>query len=105
MQADCSETLRLVLAAVAGTGWTPVHVWINSGQLCPFVEGLFDPNQNFPYPLPPAGGQWIGNAEVAFAETDKHAGFNVARAAMGVIPVLIGYRVPLLTWCSGRGTR
>jgi hypothetical protein len=100
-QATCDQVLPVVLAAVAPSGWTPKHVWINSGSFCPHEDCLFDPNQNFPAPVPPSGGQWVANAEIAFAETDKHAGLHVAQVGSGLVPVLIGYRVPLSTWCSG----
>lgn len=97
----CDRAARVALAAVAPSGWTPTAVWINSGNLCPQEDCLFDPNQNFPYPMPPSGGRWVANAEVAFAETDRHAGLNIAAVDADLVPVLIGYRVPLLTWCSG----
>ena len=100
-QLTCDQLLPLVLTAAAGSGWTPTHVWINSGLLCPREDCLFDPNQNFPMPEPPNGGQWVANVEVAFAQTDEHAGFQVAQVGSDLVPVLIGYRVPLLTWCSG----
>ena len=100
-QSTCDRVLPVVLDAVAPSGWGPSHVWINSGNLCPVEKCLFDPDQNFPYPLPPDGGQWVANAEVAFAGTDKHAGIEVAQVGSGLVPVLIGYRVPLPTWCSG----
>jgi hypothetical protein len=100
-QATCDGAARAALASVAPSGWTPTWVWIDSGQFCPRQDCLFDPSQNFPYPEPPSGGQWVGNAEIAFAGTDQHAGLNVAEVAGAFVPVLIGYRVPLLTWCSG----
>ncbi len=90
-----------MLEAVAPSGWTPTNVWISSGTLCPAADCLFDPNVSFPQPTPPEGGQWIGSAEVAFAETDRHAGLNLATVGTRLVAVLIGYRVPLLTWCSG----
>ncbi len=99
--ATCDEAARIALAAVASSGWTPTQVWVSSGSLCPSQACLFDPNQNYPYPMPPTGGQWVGNAEIAFAQTDKHAGLNIAAVGASLVPVLIGYRVPLLTWCSG----
>ena len=99
--ATCEQVLPVVLTAVAPTTWTPTHVWINSGFLCPAEDCLFDPNQNFPYPMPPDGGQWVANAEIAFAGTDKHAGVQIAQVGSSLVPVLIGYRTPLLDWCSG----
>jgi hypothetical protein len=100
-QSTCDQVLPVALAAVASSGWTPTHVWINSGFFCPQASCLFDPNQTFPMPQPPSGGQWIANAEIAFAEADKHAGLHVAQVGSGLVPVLIGYRVPLPDWCSG----
>ena len=100
-QATCEEAARVARSAVAASGWTPTWVWIDGGQLCPSQDCLFDPGRTFPYPVPPGGGQWIGNAEVAFAETDQHAGLNIASVGGTITPVLIGYREPLLTWCSG----
>lgn len=97
----CDQVLPVALAAVAPAGWTPTQVWINSGFFCPREDCLFDPNQNFPYPSPPEGGQWVANAEIALAQTDKHAGLHIAQVGSGLVPVLIGYRVPLPDWCSG----
>ncbi len=99
--ATCDLAKGAVLLAVAPSGWTPTHLWMSSESLCPAQDCLFDPDSTFPYPTPPEGGRWIGNAEVAFAETDEHAGLNLATVGTDVVPVLIGYRVPLLTWCSG----
>lgn len=99
--ATCAEAARIAVSAVASSGWTPMRIWINSGLLCPDQGCLFDPNANFPYPIPPDGGQWVANAEIAFAESDKHAGMNIATDGSGLVPVLIGYRVPALAWCSG----
>lgn len=99
--ATCDEATQVALAAVASSGWTPTAVWIDSGQFCPAEDCLFDPSQNFPYPDPPSGGQWIANAEIAFAGTDQHAGLNIAMVGGAMAPVLIGYRVPLPGWCSG----
>ncbi len=93
--------LAAALGAVAPSGWTPTHVWTNSGLLAPLQEMLFDPSANFPYPMPPDSGQWIANAEVAFAETDRHAGMNVAMVGADVVAELIGYVVPQPDWCSG----
>ncbi len=100
-QATCDESERVALAAVAVTGWTPTHVWVNSGFFCPIEECLFDPAQNFPYPQPPDGGTWVANVEIAFAGTDKHAGLHIAQVGSDLVPVLIGYRAPLPGWCSG----
>jgi hypothetical protein len=99
--ATCDSAANVALAAATSSGWTPTAVWIDSGQLCPAQNCLFDPSQNFPYPDPPSGGQWIANAEIAFAGTDQHAGLNIAMVGGAVVPVLIGYRVPLPGWCSG----
>jgi hypothetical protein len=100
-QATCDEAQKVALVAVAGTGWTPTHIWVNSGSFCPREDCLFDPTQNFPYPLPPSGGTWVANVEIAFAGTDKHAGLHIARVGSRLVPVLIGYRAPLPGWCSG----
>ena len=100
-QATCDEAARVARAAVAPSGWTPTWVWIDSGQLCPTQDCLFDPSQNYPYPEPPSGGKWVANTEVAFAGTGQHAGLNIATVGGTITPVLIGYRVPLLAWCSG----
>jgi hypothetical protein len=100
-QVTCDAAERVALAAVAGTGWTPTHVWVNSGFFCPSERCLFDPDQNFPYPQPPDGGTWVASVELAFAGTDKHAGLHIAQVGLGLVPVLIGYRTPLPGWCSG----
>jgi hypothetical protein len=100
-QTSCDEAVKTSLAAVESSGWTATQIWVSTGQLCPTALCVFDPSQNFPYPDPPAGGQWIGSAEIAFVQTDQHAGLNIASVGSGLVPVLIGYRVPLLTWCSG----
>lgn len=100
-QATCDQAARVALAAVAPAGLRPTYVWIDSGQFCPTQDCLFDPSQNYPYPEPPSGGQWVANAEISFAGTDQHAGLNIANVAGTLVAVLIGYRVPLLTWCSG----
>jgi hypothetical protein len=100
-QATCDEAISVALAAVASSGWTPAHIWVNSGFFCPSQDCLFDPAQNFPYPLPPDGGQWVANVEIAFAGTDQHAGLHIAQVGSKLVPVLIGYRVPLPGWCSG----
>ena len=100
-QPTCDEVLPVVLDAVAKSGWTPTNVWIGSGFFCPREDCLFDPDQNFPVAAAPSDGEWVASAEIAFAETDKHAALHVARVGAGLVPVLIGYRVPLPTWCSG----
>lgn len=100
-EATCLEAARVAVAAVAASGWMPTHVWIDSGQFCPSSDCLFDPNQNFPYPAPPDSGTWVANAEISFAQTDKHAGMNIATVGGKLVPVLIGYRVPVSSWCSG----
>ena len=100
-QATCDETLSVVLRAVAPSGWTPTHVWINSGSLAPIPELLFDPSANFPAPILPSGSTPIGNAEVAFAETDKHAGLNLVAMGRDVVAELVGYVVPHPGSCSG----
>jgi hypothetical protein len=100
-QATCDQAARVALTAVAPSGLTPTYVWIDSGQLCPTQACLFDPSQSFPAQEPPSGGQWVGNAEIAFTGTDQHAGLNIAQVNGTLVPVLIGYRVPLLTWCTG----
>jgi hypothetical protein len=101
-QATCDEVLPVALLVVGSSGWTPVHVWLNSGLLAPMVEQLFDPSANFPYPMPPDGGEWVANAEIAFAETTKHAGIHIASVGDRLHAVLIGYAVPALNWCSGQ---
>jgi hypothetical protein len=100
-QAICDEGEKVALAAVASSGRTPTHVWVNRGLFCPRQDCLFDPAQNFPYPQPPDGGTWVANVEVAFAGTDEHAGLHIAQVGSKLVPVLIGYRVPLPGWCSG----
>jgi len=100
-QATCDQILPLVLAAVAPSGWTPTKVWIGGGSLCPQEGCLFDPNREFPATVAPNGGQWVASAEIAFAQTDKHAGIQIAQVGSSLVPVLIGYRMPLSTWCSG----
>lgn len=100
-QATCDKALKVVLAAVAPSGWTPTHVWLNNGLLAPMQELLFDPSANFPYSIPPDNGQWIGSAEVAFAETDQHAGMNLAAVGNNIVADLTGYAVPHRDWCSG----
>ena len=84
-----------------GSGRTPVKVWVDTGILCPRADCLFDPSQNFPYPMPPEGGQWVANVEIAFAGSALHAGLQVAQVGQAYVPVLIGYREPLAGWCSG----
>jgi hypothetical protein len=99
--AACNSAAEEALRAVTESGWSPVHVWINTGQLCPSADCLFDPAANFPYPIPPADGQWIASAEVAFAGSEQHAGMNIAAVGSELQAVLIGYRVPPWTWCPG----
>jgi hypothetical protein len=100
-QATCDKAIEVVLRTVAPSGWTPMHGWINSGSLAPTVGLLFDPNANFPAPNVPEGGAMLGSAEVAFAETDKHAGMNLAVVGPNIVADLIGYVVPHSGWCSG----
>jgi hypothetical protein len=70
---------------------------VNSGEFCPHEDCLFDPNQN---PASAASnGTWVANVEVAFAETDKHAGLMIDQVGTNLVPVLINYRVPLPGWC------
>jgi hypothetical protein len=96
----CSRIAAATLRTLTDPTRVPVHVRVNSGFLCPRVACLFDPNANFPVPQPPASGELIGNVEVAFDGIPEHAGFQVAMAGTGFVPVLIGYRVPLPAWCS-----
>lgn len=98
---DCVRVAAAALGAVTSFGKTPVHVWVNTGFLCPRADCVFDPTQNFPYPQPPSGGTWVASAEIAFAGTNQHAGLHVAKVGSSYVPVLIGYRVPLPGWCSG----
>jgi len=98
---DCGHVAEAALSAVASFRNRPVHVWVNTGFLCPRADCLFDLSQNFPYPQPPSGGTWVASAEIAFAGTDEHAGLHVAKVGSSYVPVLIGYRVPLPGWCSG----
>lgn len=101
-QTTCDAAEDVALAAVVSSGWTPTHVWVNSGLFCPVEDFLFDPVQPAcPYPQPPAGGTWVANVEIAFAGTDQHAGLNVAQVGNNLVPVLIGYRAPSPGWCSG----
>lgn len=97
----CGPVAQAALGAVAASGKTPVQVWINTGFLCPRDDCLFDPTQNFPYPQPPSGGEWVAGVEIAFAGTGEHAGLHVAKVGENYVAVLIGYRVPLPGWCSG----
>jgi hypothetical protein len=101
-QATCDDAARVALATVAASGWTPTHIWVNSGVFCPRQDCLFDPRQNFPYPAPPNNGTWVANVEIAFAETDRHAGLMIDQVGTSLVPVLIGYRVPRPGWCSGK---
>jgi hypothetical protein len=100
-QATCDKVVTAALRVVAPSGWTATHVWISSGSLAPIVDLLFDPNANFPAPLVPEGGTNLGSAEVAFAESDRHAGMNLAVVGVDVVANLIGYAVPRRGWCSG----
>jgi hypothetical protein len=100
-QAVCHKAAPVALAAVAASGWTPAHVWINSGSLAPTVDLLFDPSANFPAPNVPGGGTRSGSVEIAFAETDQHAGMNLAVVGSDIVADVIGYRAPLSGWCSG----
>lgn len=100
-QVTCDKAVKAVLDTVAPSGWTPTHVWINSGSLAPTKKLLFDPSANFPAPNVPEGDTPLGNAEVAFAETDKHAGMNLAAVGPDIVADLIGYVVPHSRWCSG----
>jgi hypothetical protein len=100
-QSTCDRALDPVLAAVAPSGWTPTHVWLDDGLLSPVQALLFDPYADFPYPIPPDNGQWIGSAEVAFAETDQHAGMNLAAVGSDIVADLTGYAVPPRDRCSG----
>jgi hypothetical protein len=99
--ATCEKAAIVVLRAVSASGWTPTHLWINDGSLAPVVELLFDPNANFPVPTIPEGGTLLGSAEVAFAETGKHAGVNLAAVESEVVATLVGYALPHPGWCSG----
>ena len=99
--AMCAEAAHAALAAVAASGRSATHVWINSGALCPWVECLFDPSANFPAQPPPSSGAWVGSVEIAFADTDEHAGLNLAQVGDRLVATLIGYKVPALDWCSG----
>lgn len=104
VDANCGAMRDAALATVASSGHTPIHVWLGSGVLCPFVDNcLFNPNGNFPVPQPPKGADTLpmGNAEVAFADTDKHAGMNLYVVGGKIVAQFIGYRVPDLGWCSG----
>jgi hypothetical protein len=101
-QTTCDDATRVALAAVAAQGWTPTHIWVNSGVLCPRQDCLFDPSRNFPYPPPPNSGTWVASVEIAFAESEVHAGLMIDRIGASLTPVLIGYRVPLPGWCSGQ---
>jgi hypothetical protein len=97
----CGPAADVALAAVSPSGRIPVQVWVNTGFFCPRVDCLFDPTQNFPYPPPPSGGDWVATVEIAFGGTALHAGLHVAKVGDSYVPVLIGYRVPLPGWCSG----
>jgi hypothetical protein len=101
-QPTCNQVAEVALVAVGLSGWTPTRLWVNSGELCPRQDCLFDPSQNFPVSPPPDNGTWVANVEIAFAETDAHAGLMIDQVGTNLIPVLIGYRVPLRGWCSGQ---
>lgn len=96
----CDQAVKVVLDTVAPSGWTPTHLWLNSGSFGP-PELLFDPNANFPAPSFPYGERSIGNAEVAFAQTDQHAAINISATGSAVVAHLVGYAVPDPDWCSG----
>jgi hypothetical protein len=81
-----------------------MHVWLNTGSLAPTSGLLFDPSANFPAPSVPEGGTRLGSAEVAFAETDRHAGLNLAVVGSSIVANLIGFAVPRPGWCSGECT-
>ena len=98
---DCESIVAAALSAVPGTDGQPIAVWVNSGILCPAQDCLFDPAQNFPFPPPPASGQWVAGVEVAFAGRSEHAGIQIARVGNSLVPKLIGYRTPQPGWCSG----
>lgn len=97
----CRLAAEAALTAVAGSGRDATHAWVTDGLLAPYEEGLFGHDPNFPYPLPPAGGHWVGSVEIAFAGTAEHAGVHVAQVGAGLVPILIGYNIPLPDWCSG----
>ena len=100
-QATCDKALPVALDAVRPSGWTPTHVWFNSGTLCPAQSVMFQPGTPCPEPTPPGGGKWVGNGEIEFAGTDEHAGMQIASVGDKLQAVLIGYAVPALDWCSG----
>lgn len=92
------------MAALAGSGHHAIHLWLDGGVLCPFVDDcLFNPRGNFPAPQPPEGADALpmGSAEVAFSDTDEHAGMNLYKVNGKVVVQVIGYRVPDRAWCSG----
>jgi hypothetical protein len=107
--ADCSPFSQAALAALASSGHQPTDVWVLSGALCPFVDNcLFNPAANFPAPAIPdpsaTDGRMImpvGSVEVAFADTDEHAGLHLYRINGVLTPKVVGYRVPDPGWCSG----
>jgi hypothetical protein len=99
--ADCSVRQTAALAVVAGSGHVPTHLWLSSGVLCPVVDRcLFNPNTNFPAPVLPGESpapdgtmsMASGSAEIAFADTDQHAGINFFIVGTKVVASLIGYR-------------
>ena len=100
-QALCDKAAPVALAAVAASGWTPTHVWINSGSLAPTVDLLFDPGANFPAPNVPDGGT---------QERKRRDRVRGDRRARGLEPRgrRAGHRGgphrlpgPALGWCSG----
>lgn len=97
----CPPVVDAALAAVSSATRTPVRVWVQSGFFCPRADCVFDPNQNFPMPVPPAGGTWVASVEVGFAGMPQHAGLHVAKVGSKMVAVVIGFRVPLPGWCSG----
>ena len=101
-QSTCDEAVQRSIAVVKSSGWTPTQIWIESGLMCP-QNALFGDDQNCPYPEPPGGygHQWVADAEIAFAQTDEHAALNIASVGTALVPVLLGYATPPLTWCSG----
>jgi hypothetical protein len=108
--ADCMTRQTAALEVVAASGHVATHLWLSSGVLCPFVDNcLFNPNANFPAPFLPGEtpapdgtmSMASGSAEIAFADTDQHAGINFFTVGTKVVASLIGYRVPDRAWCSG----
>lgn len=101
-RASCPEIAASALALVDHTHGTPAHVWVTDALFCSASpDCLFDPTANFPYPVPPTGGQWRGSAEIAFAGSLEHAGVLVAIVGGRYSATLLGYRIPRPGWCSG----